>query len=423
MVVWHKLKQWLEQRLAAPRGQSKAPTQRAKWLAATETSFGVPALDLISVTGGMISTSQNIDAATMAMSWGRKTVADLPREFHAAESLDCELRYPTDDDLPDGFLYLPQAMEQKYVIAYREGQILVARSWTGHLVAVADARRAGSELVVERLRLADESLKAFGDAVATFDWLMRSHALGQVLPLPVDESGAKLLEAVPLSVFGPFGNVARYAAVAWAPPVPERRLRATSALVTAVRLDRPAEVARLAAAGHSLNARTPVGGYTALHVAAIKRDLKLTQVLLENGADPNVLADRAASVLLTALVHKAPLALLELLVRGGADPKVLNVDGFGALHALAEVNHPEPLLWLLSLGLDVEQRTHNGHTALQIAAALGHTRMLNALLEAGADPSARSGDARTAREIAVSEGKDDSVQALDAWQQRASARH
>lgn len=42
------------------------------------------------------------------------------------------------------------------------------------------------------------------------------------------------------------------------------------------------------------------GGFTALHVDAAKGNLALTKQLLELGADPSVLADRNASVLITA---------------------------------------------------------------------------------------------------------------------------
>jgi cytohesin len=133
------------------------------------------------------------------------------------------------------------------------------------------------------------------------------------------------------------------------------------------------------------------------------------------GADPNVLGDRQASVLITALVHKSPVELLELLTSHGADPSVPNVDGFGALHAIAEVNYPEPLPWLLSKKLDIEQRTHKGHTPLHIASALGHVGTLKALLDAGADPFAKSPEGATARYIALAEGKKESVSALDEW--------
>ena len=399
----------------SPAGAAQAATPGpARWLGADESPFGFRVLDLISITGDLISTTQNPELAEISISWGGKTATDLDTSLLPAEIVECDLRYPAESDLPDGWLYVPPAMEQKWVIAYRQGRVLVARSWTGELKVAADTRHTGDELVIDRLRLSGDDLRTFGDPIKVFDWLLRSHALGQRWPLPCTAEAIQLLESVPLSAFSFFGNVAEFAATSWAPPAPRRPLRSTSAVVTVVRLDQPSRLAELAAAGHSLNARSAVGGYTALHVAAIKGNLELTSRLLKLGADPRVVADRDASVLITAVVHKAPIALLELLVAHGADVTVPNADGFGALHALAEINDPTPLPWLVARGLDLEQLTHRGHTPLQIAAALGHVEALNALLDAGANASTVSAQGATAREIAIAEGKTESVNALDA---------
>jgi cytohesin len=145
----------------------------------------------------------------------------------------------------------------------------------------------------------------------------------------------------------------------------------------------------------------------------MKGNVALTKQLLALGADPSVLADRNASVLITALVHGASEELMKLLHARGADPGVPNSDGFGALHALAEVNRPEPLTWLLSLGVDLEARTKNGHTPLHIAAALGHVEALEALLDAGADIGALTPSGQTARDIAKEEGKANTFGAIE----------
>lgn len=400
-------------------GGGKRASEPAKWLPANATPFGFPVLDLISVTRELLSTSERVEEAEMSMSWGGKTVAKLDAALDPAESVDCDLRYAAEPDLPDGWLFAPSCMEQKWVIAFRKGRILLLRSWTSQLKAVAEVTHEGGELRVHRLHLADRMLRTFGgEPVQTFDWILRSHALGQVVPLPCDEDGAKMLEAVPVAVFSHHGNMAAYAATTWAPPPPVRPLRATSAVVTAVRLEQPRRLAKLASRGVSLNARGAVGGYTALHVAATKGSVKLARQLLELGADPNILDERGCSALIAAIVHRGPVELLELLAQHGADVSIPNQDGFGALHAVAEVGNPEPLQWLLAQGLDLEQRTNHGHTPLQIAAALGRVPALEALLAAGADPTAESRDGQTAREIALAEGKAESVAALDRWAKR-----
>jgi hypothetical protein len=388
-----------------------AAHQRASWIAADANPFGVPVLDLISITGGMISTSTDPLQAEMSMSWSSKLVKELPTAFVARRTIACELHFPTDGDVPDGWLFTPSKMEEKWAIAYRDQRIWMIRSWTGEVKAVAGTRRGKDEIVVERIELADDGLSTFGDAVATIDWMIRTHALGQRLPLPVDDEGAQMLERVPLSVFAPFGSMALCAAKSWSPP-PAPPLRATSDLIVAVRTER-IDLFDDLAKKDPIDARSAVAGLTALHVAAIKGSFAMVERLLDLGASPNVLADRRASVFVTALVHGAPIEVMKLLAARGADVKSANADGFGALHALAEVNRPDVLGWLLSLGLDIEARTNNGHTPLHIAAALGHVEALRTLLEAGADVSARGPSGETARDIAIAEKKPESVAALE----------
>lgn len=404
---------WLQSKSpAAP--VPAAPARRAVWIAAERNRFGVPVLDLLSITGELISTTTDPDVAARAVAWDGKLVADLPLAFTCRDSLACDLAYTTERDLPDGWLYTPEAMEQKWAFAYRDGAIYAIRSWTGEVKAVARTRRAGERLIVERLELADDALGIFGPPIATFDWLIRSHALRERLPLPVEPEGAAMLEGVPLSVFGPFGHVAACAAIGWAPPPQMRPLRSTGDLTTAARIGRPDLVAALAAAGVPLDARSPVGGFTALHLAVIRGDTDLVERLLALGADPNVLADGAAAALTTAVVHRAPLPILDLLVLHGAIPTTANADSFNMIHAIAETGHSTYLPWALAHGVDLEARTRHGHTPLHIAAALGHVAALRALLASGADRTATDPDGRTARDVARAENKPESLAVFDA---------
>ena len=386
--------------------------ENAVWIPARENRFRVPILDLIRVTGQFTAWSGNPRAAEMAVSWDDSaSVRDVPLDCAFVESVACELRYDADPGLADGWLFVPTGMNQKWAIAYRDGRIAMIRSWSGVVPLSARARLEGAELVIDYIDIADRSFAAFGDPVSTFDWMLRAHALGQKLPLPVSRRGARTLEAAPLEVFTRFGNVAAYAATSWSPPR-AGPIRSMSDLLVAVRSERLDRVVQLATAGASLDARSPVLGLTPLHIAAVKGSLPLTRVLLGRGANPNVLADRDASVLGTALVHKAPLALMELLVANGADPHVPNADGCGLIHALAEVNRPEALGWLLSLRLDLEARTKHGHTPLHIAAGRGNVEALEALLDAGADAKAKDPSGRMARDIARAEGKWNVLEAL-----------
>jgi ankyrin repeat protein len=398
----------------APTPEPRGASPGARWRDAAENRFGVPVLDLSPVTQGMLSTTRDPAIAARAVGWGTSTGAELDdAALGAVAPLACALRYPAASLLPEGLLFTPGCMEEKWVIALRGGAILAARSWTGGVEAVAETRREGAELVVHTLRVADPSaLRVFGDPVLTFDWLMRSHALGQVLALPADDAGLALLEATPLAVFSPFGARALCAARGWAPPPPDRPLRSDGALLIAVRAGDAARVRALCAAGEPVNAPTTCLGYTALSVALVRGDVALVRALLELGADPDARSDGGNFPLGHGIVHQVPIEALEALVARGADLRAVNDDGFGALHAAAEVGHAALVPWLLEKGLDLEARTGRGHTPLHLASALGHVDAAAALLDAGAEAGATSPEG-TARQIAEAQGKPDIVALLD----------
>ncbi|MFO7565058.1 MAG: hypothetical protein R6X02_20600, partial [Enhygromyxa sp.] len=210
---WDRIKS-KRSRQAPPEPEPEPEKPKAKWLAASETRFGVPVLDLISITGELLSTTTNREYAQRAVSW-RSSVGD---ELDASallelEPLACSLRYPADPLLTDGLLFTASEMEHKWVVALRGQRVLLARSWTGEVVAALEGRREGDELILDEIRLRDDSgLDMFGDPIETIDWLIRTHALGQVLPLPVDEDGAAMLEDTPVLAMSAFGHMARCAA-------------------------------------------------------------------------------------------------------------------------------------------------------------------------------------------------------------------
>lgn len=393
----------------APTTERPTPT----WIAASDNRFGIPILDLVPAVAGLTSFSKDPEQARKAMSWGAGIGDELFGELTATETIDCELRYPTDDPLPDGLVFCPAAMEDKWVFALRDDTLRVARSWTGDVAMEARASRGDRRLTIHQLRFTDASpLRTFGEPVAVFDWMLRTHAFQQLLPLPVDDDGAALLEATPLIAFSTFGNKALCAAKTWSPPPAPHPLRSDGAALVATRHSDLPRLRELAAAGHPIDAPSTFQGYTPLLVAAAKAEHALVEQLLQLGADPNRPADGGALPLLVAFVHDAELRTLQTLVEHGADPKAVNDDGFGALHAVAETDRIDPLAWFLELGLDLELRTNRGHTPLQIAAALGHTNALNALAQAGADLTATSPDG-TARDIALAQNKPESVALLD----------
>jgi hypothetical protein len=411
MSWWSKLRDGV---IGRREQRAEGPSSRpAKWLAADDAGnpFDVPILDLMGNLS-MISTSEDPEIASRSVSWRAGQHERLQWKLEG-ERIECDLSYGVAATLPDGMLFVPEAMEDKWVIAWRQGQIAAARSWSGETEAVAEARLADGELRVTSLTLAARcSLRAFGDPVATFDWLLKSHALGARIPLPVSAEGAELLRDVPLASFGPFGRRVFCAAVNYAPPASKQALRSDGALITAMQDGDAARVQRLVGEGHDLHAPSTFRGYTALHLAVVKGRADLVELLLSLGANPNQVADQKRLPLPLALVHQCSPQVLDLLLDAGAELEGADEKGFTALHAAAEVGNVAGIHYLLGKGAKLQARTTLGFSPLHIACALGHLDAARELVRHGADAAATS-ELGTPLDAARQEGKAEVVNWLE----------
>jgi len=223
------------------------------------------------------------------------------------------------------------------------------------------------------------------------------------VPMPVSESELDLIAGVPLMVFSPFGRLAAFAAVGFSPPDPVWPLRTFGVVMQAVPGGDAAKVRALLASGADPNVPSPIEGYTALHLAMAQGQVETMRALLAGGANVKLRTDRGMDPIGLGIVRGAPPAVLEELLAAGAALDAVNIDGFGLLHAAAEVNRPEIVAWLTGRGVALETRTGRGLTPLHIACGLGHADAARALIAAGADVTAPS-PSGTPREIAEHEG-------------------
>jgi len=122
--------------------------------------------------------------------------------------------------------------------------------------------------------------------------------------------------------------------------------------------------------------------------------LKQLDFLLENGADPRIVAGRDRRTPLHALLEKIDLDFIEgateqvlrrFLVYG-VDANTPDAYGCTPLHEAARSDF-SAAAYLISKGANVKARTKRGHTPLHLAAA-GKPRTTKLLIEAGADVNA-----------------------------------
>lgn len=381
----------------------KAPSPR--WLTASDNRFGVPVLDFSAAVADLTAVSKDPECAAQLVAWKTATGDELEVDDILDQTpVSVNLEFTSVDPLPDGLAYTPAAMADKWVIAVRGPHLVFARSWSGSVELVASFTMADGVLRVHELRAGPQcAISTLGELEATCSWLLRTHALAEMLPLPVHKAGAELLEGQPLTAFSMYGRHAVCATTVWRPDPPERPLRSDSRVMQAVRGGDEDELRRLVAAGHSLESPSPTLGLRPLAVAIAAGNVQGISTLIELGADVNATDDRGNFALGQALVHDAPVAVLQQLLDAGAELGQVNGDGFGVLHAIAETNRARDLEFFVARGCALELRTHRGHTPLHIAAALGHDETARALLQAGADRHSDS-PGGTAAEIARAQG-------------------
>jgi ankyrin repeat protein len=122
-------------------------------------------------------------------------------------------------------------------------------------------------------------------------------------------------------------------------------------------------------------------GFHALGLACFFAAPDTAQLCIASGADVNRASNNHFHV---APIHSAAAAdnmrIVQMLLDAGADANLVQHDGFRALHTAAQHGNRAMCALLLAYGADRYAQTSQGLTALDIAAAHQHTQLRNILL-------------------------------------------
>ncbi|HSG96858.1 MAG TPA: ankyrin repeat domain-containing protein [Woeseiaceae bacterium] len=161
-------------------------------------------------------------------------------------------------------------------------------------------------------------------------------------------------------------------------------LPAERSLIHSARTGDLEQVAEFIGAGEDIDAVDPKNGFTPLLWAVFKGHDEIVGLLLENGADPNVVGQRGETALLVAAMEKAPPETYSLLLEHGADPNYQDGSGSSALMYAALYAPIETVQALLDAGADPDLETDgDGYTASYFAAMAMRMDVLELLAAAG----------------------------------------
>ncbi len=158
---------------------------------------------------------------------------------------------------------------------------------------------------------------------------------------------------------------------------------------------------------------------TALYAASSTGELDTVTVLLNHGANPDLGSQggnvRVGRTPLTRATQRGHIAIVNVLLAHNVDVngKTSGIDAT-ALYFVSMDSNADILNVLLKAGASINIQQYTGLTALHIAAANGHTQTVKSLLDHGADPNVLDNNGKTSLFMALRNGNAEIVELLKA---------
>lgn len=392
--MWSSFKRWFARGAYPNKGETipssprppngfQAPRpdlagKEPSWIGADDNAFGVAVLDVRPITLGMLSTTRDPTIASNALSYGGEDGGSFTAQGPALERrVDADLRFRAPEQLVDGALFVPRAMEDKWAIFVQEGALLLVRSWRRELLLRAELRVEGAELHVGRMTgfvsSGEESEEYTRRAV---EFILRTHGLEEAWPAPLHGTREDPPRALGLQCMSLFGRHAHFASFDLpARRVPSRRLRVVSRLHLAVMSDDLERAQRAMADGVGVGLYDP-HGFMPIHY--VREAGSMLDYLLANGADIDGVTDEGATALMLATQDRA-LTRVSALLELGASADAVDVRGFSALHRAAEMGEVPIVKALLDRGADPDRTAAGGESPRGLAILRGESSVLEVL--------------------------------------------
>lgn len=173
-------------------------------------------------------------------------------------------------------------------------------------------------------------------------------------------------------------------------------------------------------------------GMTLLGWACLGGRESVVRLLLQRGADPNLVPLKPLSSKRTPLIHlctrgvptedESKMSIFEMLMDKGAKTHHKDSNGDTALMHASGCAHFELLKRLIEVGSDANHTGFRGRTPLMEAAQKNMVQNCVVLLEAGASLASVNANQDTALSLAMEKGHVQTVAVLQSWRARDDAR-
>ena len=346
--------------------EENSSEENLPWIEPSQNPWELTLLDLRPISQKMLSTSQDPQMATNAISYGGEDGTFFwGQKPNSNRTITSNLTLPIDGALAPGVLFTPDTMEHKWAI-YFDGEFLIfIRSWLRQVFVTAKTSQRNNQLIIESItgEFTEGETAEFSNSFLNF--LLISHSIGEVVPAPLPKKLEANTKGAGIWAFSSYGNMALIGVFDDTFVAPTTgKLRSHSLLHIAVAKSNIDEIENQVKKGINVNSLAG-DGLATLHWSIAPESIEPMKKLLELGADPNVKTTLGATPIMNA-VQSNKIEHLKTLLKSGAFVNEKDNRGFTALHRAAEMGHKEILELLLKNGADKNIQAE-GHTALSLA--------------------------------------------------------
>ena len=343
------------------------------WIEAENNPWGVRVLDVRPVVQTITAWSEREECAVNATSFnGDDGTTFIGVEPVVPRTIPTNLRYPVDELLADGVLFVPEDMDEKWAIFVHDSKIIFVRSWQRQVVAIASIQMNQGFIEITDINglLTSDESETPEFTIRMLDALIRIHGLGMKYPLPLPPGMEHDIDAAAHWCFSRCGRwsvVATTETLTFDPP--DIPLRTNSLLHIAVARGESDQVKL------QLNKEVPISvydksGHTAMQWALARPDNAMLELLIELGMPVDARSDEGVTTLML-VAQGRPIDKADYLLSEGADANATDDRGFSALHRCAEGGDIDMVKLLLHHGADPTISV-DSHTPHSFAKSKGH---------------------------------------------------